>query len=103
MARKVAMKSGSISMLSSEACGDMAASRARVVPPVPGPNSTTDPARTTVANSVTRRSKNRELGTTFLFATHDDKLISYLIRKIYLLDGRVDKDEIIVVSKTESL
>ncbi len=38
---------------------------------------------------------NRELGTTFLFATHDDKVISYLRRKIYLLDGRVDKDEFI--------
>ncbi len=38
-------------------------------------------------------SLNRELGTTFLFATHDDKVISYLRRKIFLLDGRVDKDE----------
>ncbi|MBE0663806.1 MAG: ABC transporter ATP-binding protein [Bacteroidales bacterium] len=38
---------------------------------------------------------NRELNTTFLFATHDDKVISYLRRKIFLLDGRVDKDEII--------
>ncbi len=38
---------------------------------------------------------NRELGTTFLFATHDDKVISYLRRKIYLLDGRVDKEELI--------
>ncbi len=38
---------------------------------------------------------NRELGTTFLFATHDDKVISYLRRKIFLLDGRVDKDELI--------
>lgn len=36
---------------------------------------------------------NREHGTTFLFATHDDKVISYLHRKIFLLDGRVDKDE----------
>lgn len=36
---------------------------------------------------------NRELKTTFLFATHDDKVIGYLKRKIYLLDGRVDKDE----------
>lgn len=36
---------------------------------------------------------NRNLGTTFLFATHDDKVISYLRRKIYLLDGRVDNDE----------
>lgn len=38
---------------------------------------------------------NREVGTTFLFATHDDKVISYLRRRIYLLDGRVDKDELI--------
>lgn len=36
---------------------------------------------------------NRELGTTFLFATHDDKVISYLRRKIYLLDGQIEKDE----------
>ena len=38
---------------------------------------------------------NKELKTTFLFATHDDKVIKYLQRKIFLLDGRVDKDEII--------
>ncbi len=38
---------------------------------------------------------NRELGTTFLFATHDDKVISYLQRKIFLLDGRIDKDELV--------
>ena len=36
---------------------------------------------------------NKELKTTFLFATHDEKVISYLHRKIYLIDGRVDKDE----------
>ncbi|MBN2762893.1 MAG: ABC transporter ATP-binding protein [Bacteroidales bacterium] len=38
---------------------------------------------------------NKELQTTFLFATHDDKVIKYLRRKIFLLDGRVDKDEIV--------
>jgi len=38
---------------------------------------------------------NRELKTTFIFATHDEKVIRYLKRKIYLLDGRVSKDEII--------
>lgn len=38
---------------------------------------------------------NQELKTTFLFATHDDKVISYLRRKIYLLDGKIDKDEIV--------
>jgi putative ABC transport system ATP-binding protein len=38
---------------------------------------------------------NRELHTTFIFATHDDKVIGYVRRKIYLSDGRVAKDEII--------
>ncbi|MDD3877216.1 MAG: ABC transporter ATP-binding protein [Bacteroidales bacterium] len=37
---------------------------------------------------------NEELKTTFLFATHDEKVINYLKRKIYLLDGKVDKDVI---------
>jgi putative ABC transport system ATP-binding protein len=35
---------------------------------------------------------NRELGTTFLFATHDEKVIKYLRRKITLVDGKVTKD-----------
>lgn len=38
---------------------------------------------------------NRELKTTFIFATHDEKVIGYVRRKIYLLDGKVEKDEII--------
>ena len=37
---------------------------------------------------------NNELNTTFLFATHDEKVISYLRRKIYLRDGKLDKDEV---------
>jgi putative ABC transport system ATP-binding protein len=37
---------------------------------------------------------NRELKTTFLFATHDEKVIGYLRRKIYLLDGKVHRDEV---------
>ncbi len=41
---------------------------------------------------------NRDLKTTFLFATHDDKVINYLRRKIFLLDGRVDKDELITAN-----
>lgn len=36
---------------------------------------------------------NQELNTTFLFATHDEKVIKYLRRKIYLLDGKFDKEE----------
>lgn len=36
---------------------------------------------------------NRELAVTFLFATHDEKVIRYLRRKITLFDGRVVADE----------
>jgi putative ABC transport system ATP-binding protein len=35
---------------------------------------------------------NRELETTFLFATHDQKVIGYLRRRITLRDGRVAED-----------
>jgi putative ABC transport system ATP-binding protein len=38
---------------------------------------------------------NRELGATFIFATHDEKVIGYLHRIISLTDGRVSRDEII--------
>ncbi len=42
----------------------------------------------------TMETLNREMKTTFLFATHDDKVINYLRRKIFLLDGKVDREEI---------
>jgi putative ABC transport system ATP-binding protein len=38
---------------------------------------------------------NRELGTTFIFSTHDEKVMHYLRRKISLVDGRVQKDELL--------
>ena len=38
---------------------------------------------------------NKELKTTFLFATHDEKVMKYLRRKISLVDGKIAKDEII--------
>jgi putative ABC transport system ATP-binding protein len=37
---------------------------------------------------------NREFNTTFIFATHDEKVIGYLRRKISLVDGKVARDEI---------
>jgi len=40
----------------------------------------------------TMQSLNEELKTTFLFATHDDKVISYLRRKVTLSDGAVADD-----------
>lgn len=43
----------------------------------------------------TMETLNRELGTTFLFSTHDDKVIGYLKRKIILVDGAVAKDEVL--------
>jgi len=36
---------------------------------------------------------NRDLKTTFIFSTHDEKVIRYLKRKITLFDGKVVKDE----------
>ncbi len=37
---------------------------------------------------------NRDLETTFIFATHDEKVIQYLRRKITLIDGKVAMDEV---------
>jgi len=36
---------------------------------------------------------NGELGTTFIFATHDFKVMQYLRRTVTLIDGRVDTDQ----------
>ena len=38
---------------------------------------------------------NRDLRTTFIFATHDEKVIGYLRRKITLVDGKISRDETI--------
>jgi putative ABC transport system ATP-binding protein len=37
---------------------------------------------------------NRGLGATFIFATHDEKVIRHLRRKIVLVDGKVTRDEV---------
>jgi putative ABC transport system ATP-binding protein len=47
----------------------------------------------------TMKQLNEELKTTFLFATHDEKVMAYLDRIISLEDGRVVKDEPIVHAK----
>jgi putative ABC transport system ATP-binding protein len=36
---------------------------------------------------------NRDLDTSFIFATHDDKIMGYLKRIIYLEDGQISKDK----------
>lgn len=43
----------------------------------------------------TMRVLNEKLGTTFLFSTHDEKVMAYLDRIIHLRDGAVEQDEII--------
>jgi putative ABC transport system ATP-binding protein len=40
----------------------------------------------------TMQQLNRELKTTFLFATHDEKVMQYLQRIISLRDGKIEKD-----------
>lgn len=42
---------------------------------------------------------NSQLETTFIFATHDEKVISYLRRKIELFDGKVKADEVCPTEK----
>jgi putative ABC transport system ATP-binding protein len=47
----------------------------------------------------TMKNLNKELNTTFIFATHDEKVMKYLNRKVSLEDGKVVKDEVIKNSK----
>jgi putative ABC transport system ATP-binding protein len=46
----------------------------------------------------TMKNLNRELNTTFIFATHDEKVMQYLDRIITLKDGEVEKDVIITTA-----
>ena len=38
---------------------------------------------------------NRELSTSFMFATHDEKVMGYLTRILHLVDGRIEQDEVV--------
>jgi putative ABC transport system ATP-binding protein len=44
----------------------------------------------------TMKHLNKELKTTFIFATHDEKVMLYLDRIISLKDGEVERDEIMI-------
>lgn len=50
----------------------------------------------------TMKTLNKELGTTFLFSTHDEKVMSYLDRIVHLRDGQVEEDELIT-AKTATI
>lgn len=43
----------------------------------------------------TMKKLNEELNTTFLFSTHDEKVMTYLNRMIHLDDGVVERDELV--------
>ena len=49
----------------------------------------------------TMKDLNKELNTTFLFSTHDEKVMQYLNRIVHLEDGEVAEDEIIKHTKNE--
>jgi len=48
----------------------------------------------------TMKNLNRELKTTFIFATHDEKVMKYLDRIISLEDGKIVKDKLMPNSKS---
>ncbi len=47
----------------------------------------------------TMKKLNQELQTTFIFSTHDEKVMQYLERIIYLKDGMVEKEMAVVDAK----
>lgn len=49
----------------------------------------------------TMKQINKELNTTFIFSTHDEKVMKYLDRIIHLEDGKVVQDEYIESSKMQ--
>ncbi len=48
----------------------------------------------------TMKTLNKELNTTFIFATHDEKVMQYLDRKVSLEDGKIVKDEVMKNAKS---
>lgn len=50
----------------------------------------------------TMQKLNKELNTTFLFSTHDEKVMGYLSRIIHLEDGKLKEDEIISAKSQNS-
>jgi putative ABC transport system ATP-binding protein len=90
-------------MLSGGECQRVAIARAMVKHPLlvlaDEPSANLDAAN---SHHIVRTMKNlnRELKTTFIFATHDEKVMQYLDRIITLKDGKVEKD--VIVSNAEN-
>lgn len=53
-------------------------------------------ARNAHAILQTMKTLNKELNTTFLFSTHDEKVMRYLDRRVHLEDGKVKEDELVI-------
>lgn len=51
----------------------------------------------------TMKRLNEELHTTFLFSTHDEKVMEYLERIVHLEDGRIAEDELIRTEKYQQI
>jgi putative ABC transport system ATP-binding protein len=87
------------SQLSGGECQRVAIARAMVKRPVlvlaDEPSANLD-AKNTHNIVQTMKMLNKELNTTFIFATHDEKVMQYLDRLITLKDGRVDNDKLIL-------
>lgn len=47
----------------------------------------------------TMKQLNRDLNTTFIFSTHDEKVMQYLDRIVHLKDGTVEKDVPVLIEK----
>lgn len=86
------------SMLSGGECQRVAIARAMVKRPVlvlaDEPSANLD-SKNSHHIVQTMKNLNRELKTTFVFSTHDEKVMQYLDRIITLSDGMVAKDELI--------
>jgi putative ABC transport system ATP-binding protein len=67
----------------------MAAGAPLLIADEPTANLDTDTALEMIA---LMRTLNRERGTTFLFSTHDERLLTQVDRKIHLRDGRIVED-----------
>ncbi len=86
------------SMLSGGECQRVAIARAMVKKPVivladePTANLDSENSHNILQ---TMQKLNKELETTFIFATHDEKVMKYLKRKISLADGKVINDVLV--------
>ena len=90
------------SQLSGGECQRVAIARAMVKRPVlvlaDEPSANLD-AKNSHNIVQTMKKLNRELNTTFIFATHDEKVMQYLDRIITLKDGMVDNDKLILTGE----